>query len=189
MMPPWSSSIAAVGPTALTVPGVLAAPFTRWSLAVVAVAAGCVVLVALASIVYRLRGGKPLFKPDFGQPLFAETWRSGRSLRNAMTRIGGARNCLWVAVTGDALHVAPHFPFNLLFLPEIYALEHTIPASATRSVKRQEGALAGNRVRIGFARPGGAEEVLELSLSDPEGFVRAVEAMRGAGRVPAGIPE
>lgn len=145
-----------------------------------ALAAAWVALVICASVVYRRSKGKPFFRPEFERPLFLETWRSGHSLRSVITRLGGARNCLWVAVDERSLFVAPHFPFNLMFLPEIYGLEYAVPGSAIRSVERADGLLARNRVRVSVERQPGTEESFEVSLRDPDAFVRAVEALRRA---------
>src|ERR1700749_107918 len=87
-------------------------------------------LVVLASVFYRLSKGKRLFRPRFTAPAFLETWKSGRSMRNFYARHGGARNCLWVAVFNDSICIGVHFPFTLMFGPEIYGLECTIPRSA-----------------------------------------------------------
>jgi hypothetical protein len=143
-------------------------------------------LVGLASVAYRRAKGKPLFRPRFEQPRFLESWRSGRSLRSVLTRVGGANNCLWIAVTDKSLFVAPHFPFTLLFLPEIYRLEHAVEGRAIRSVARREGMLNRNRVRVSYAAAGGDEEAFEVSLKDPDGFVRAVEAIRQGAPHPGG---
>jgi len=142
--------------------------------------AGWIVLVILASVFYRRKKGKPVFRPHFERPLFLETWRSGRSLRSIITRLGGARNCLWVAINENSLLVAPHFPFSLMFLPEIYGLEYNVSGDAVRSVERVNGLLARNRVRVTIERDSGTEEAFEVSLQDPDAFVRAIEAIRQA---------
>lgn len=102
-----------------------------------ALTAGWIAFVILASVLYRRGKGKPLLRPQFKQPLFLETWRSGHSLRSLITRLGGARNCLWVAVDEETLRVAPHFPFNLMFLPEIYGLEYNVSGEAVRRTYRR----------------------------------------------------
>src|ERR1700690_3467185 len=89
-------------------------------------------LVIISSIVYRRRKGKPIFRPRFEQTLFLEVWRSGRSLRNFFSRFGGARSCLWIAVTGERLHIGSHFPFSLMFLPEVCGPECAVPGSAVK---------------------------------------------------------
>lgn len=86
----------------------------------------------VGSIIYRQRTGKPLFPRVPDNAVFAEAWRSGRSLKNLLTRVGGARNCLLVYVADGAVTIVPVFPFNLMFLPEIYGLERT---ASTRDVR------------------------------------------------------
>lgn len=141
-------------------------------------AAGWLTFLILASVIYRRRKGKVIFRPSFDQPLFLETWRSGYSHRNVLTRLGGASNCLWVAVDEKGLRIAPHFPFTLMFLPEIYGLEFHVSGDAIRSVERQEGLLTNNRVRISVELPTRTEAVFEVVLRDPDAFIRAIEAIR-----------
>lgn len=132
----------------------------------------------IASIIYRRSKGKPLLRPRFDHPLFLETWRSGHCLRNVITRFGGARNCLWIAVNENSLLVGPHFPFNLMFLPEIYHLEYDGPGHSIRAVERADGLLTRNRVRVTIERLRGGEEIFDVYLRDPDGFIRAVEIIR-----------
>lgn len=139
---------------------------------------GWVALVTFLSVMYRRSRGKPICRPQFQNALFLETWRSGRSLKNALTRLGGARNCLWIAVTDDTLLVAPHFPFNLLFLPEIYHLEHSVPGPSIRNVEIADGFLIRGRIRITMKKRDSDDETIELHLRDPEGFIRAIETIR-----------
>lgn len=152
---------------------VLGAIFSPWF------AAGWVTLVILTSVIYRRSKGKLLFRPEFKQPLFLETWRSGNSRRSFITRLGGASNCLWVAVDENTLWVAPHFPFNLMFLPEVYGLEFNVSGDAIRSVERAGGLLTGKRVRINVELQSGVEESFEVVLREPDAFIRAIEAIRG----------
>jgi hypothetical protein len=145
-----------------------------------ALCAGWVALWIVASVIYRRSKGKPLFRPRFERPLFLETWRSGHSLRSLITRFGGARNCLWIAVNENSLLVAPHFPFTLMFLPEIYHLEYAVAGHSIRAVERADGLLTRNRVRVTVERQIGDEETFDVYLRDPDGFIRAVEAIRRA---------
>jgi hypothetical protein len=124
--------------------------------------------------------GKPIFNPTLEHAAFVETWRSGYSRRNLLTRFGGARNCLRVAVNNGALEVAPQFPFNLMFLPEIYRLEFSVPGAAIRSVQNRTSIFFGNGVRITFERPGGTDEQFDIFLKDPQAFLDAVAAIRVA---------
>src|SRR3954462_10588090 len=100
-----------------------AAGIPRWFLGVWLAVAAWVVVVFVFSAVSRVRQGKPVFRPRLAAVRFAEGWRSGRSHRSLLTRLGGARNCLWVAVTADELRIGPHFQFSLAFLVEFYGLE------------------------------------------------------------------
>ncbi|QJQ06616.1 hypothetical protein EJG51_013055 [Undibacterium piscinae] len=137
------------------------------------VAFGWIVLVAIASVLYRKIKSKPMriVKPE--NSLFMERWTSGRSLRNFVSRLGGARNCLFVAVTRNELIVRPHFPFTMFFLPEIYGLEIVVPRSAVRSVEIKSG-LLGSSVLLNIDRSPGESFRLELRLRAPTEFAQAM---------------
>jgi hypothetical protein len=108
-------------------------------------------------------------------PLFSERRCSGRSLRTPWARIGGARNCLLVAVTKDVLFVTPSFPFNLMFLPEIYGLEHRIAVSAIRDVDDHRG-MFGRRVTVSYENQG--LHRLELRVRRPDAFINALRQLQ-----------
>lgn len=152
----------------------------RWFPAMWIVGAAWAVVFVGASIVIRARRGKPLFRPQLAGVRFAEGWRSGRSHRNLLTRIGGARNCLWVAVTADELRVGPHFPFSLGFLPEVYGLEQCVRGGDLIAVDARGPSAWGfdGPVLVRFRRPDGGEETFEMSVRDAAGFRRALEAIR-----------
>ena len=132
-----------------------------------------VALVAIASVVYRKAKSKPLRIVEPANPLFMERWTSGRSLHNFVSRLGGARNCLFVAVTQNDLIVRPHFPFTLFFLPEIYGLEIVAPRSAVRGVELKPGIL-GSRVLLTIELSPGEGFQLELRLRAPTEFTQAM---------------
>jgi hypothetical protein len=132
-----------------------------------------VVLVIIASAIYRASRGRPVLTKEPNEPLFLERWTSGRSLRSILTRLGGARNCLLVAVTRDALVIRPHFPFTLLFLPEVYGLDWTIPRSSIQRVEEIEGVL-GTRLLVEFLAEDGNTERVELILRQSEQFRQAL---------------
>jgi hypothetical protein len=133
------------------------------------------------SILYRRKSGKPLFPRAPDTAVFAEAWRSGRSLKNVLTRIGGARNCLLVYVADGALTIVPVFPFNLMFLPEIYGLETTSPISDI-TVTSMDG-LFGKRLLLTIA--GLKEQRFELWLRDQQGLRDALDGKRAALARPA----
>ena len=138
---------------------------------------GALAWVALwiaASVIYRGSRGKPIFprKPD--HTLFFERYGSGNSNKNLLTKLGGASNCLSVAVTRDSLIVRPIFPFNLMFLPEIYGLEYDIPRKNIRSVVEKE-ALLGRITTLEFSTPDGEQHSIDLRLRSMDKFLQALE--------------
>jgi hypothetical protein len=138
-----------------------------------AAAAGWIILVLVASIVYRCTRGKyVLFQTPTGLA-FSESWTSGRSLQSWWARMGGARNALFVGVSPEFVYVLPQFPFNLLFLPEVYGLEHVIPRGQIRRIVSVPS-LLGNEVRVEFNGASGASNELALKLRQPEQFLHAI---------------
>lgn len=127
-----------------------------------------------ASILYRKSRGKPIYPREPDNALYFESWASGHSRRNVFTVIGGARNCLMVAVTPEALIVRPRFPFNLLFLPEIYDLEYEVPRKSVCSVKTRDG-LFNRSVRIELEPRPGERRTLQLQLKNRDEFLRALD--------------
>ncbi|HEX5182944.1 MAG TPA: hypothetical protein VFW19_07305 [Allosphingosinicella sp.] len=113
------------------------------------------------SILYRRRAGKPIHPHLPPNAAFAERGASGP----------WASRCLLVAVTDEAFMVTPFFPFNLMFLPEIYGLEVTIPLHAIRSVTISDRWLGSNividrgegrrKVRVRVSRPHALAAALE----------------------------
>lgn len=135
----------------------------------------------VGSIIYRRHHGKPVFPDLPPDALFAERATSGRSLRSLVTRFGGARNAIHVGVTREALVVTPFFPFNLMFMPEIFGLEAAIPRRAILAVEERKPffprswTLTPTRtVRVTFQNAAGGEEALEFDLRDAAGFLRAL---------------
>ena len=137
-----------------------------------------ILLVAAASVGYRLYKGRYILRPRFPNALFCEKWRSGRSHRNLITRLGGASGCLWVAVTADELLVGPHFPFNLLFLPEMYGLEYRASGADIEMVALRRTLFGGQRAVVELRTGQGVRETFELALRDPDKFISVVEGLR-----------
>jgi hypothetical protein len=124
------------------------------------------------SILYRRSKGKPVFPRVPRNALFAEAWRSGSSQKNFLTQLGGAKNCLLVYVADGTLTITPVFPFNLMFLAEIYGLDVNAPVSQVQ-VTPLDG-LASKRLRLTIE-----EKRFELRLNDVRGFE---EALAGKAR-------
>ncbi len=89
--------------------------------------------IPIASIVYRYVKKKPFFYKENPDANYQEKWRSGHAC-NIFQMFGGARNCLWFSILKDEIIICPHFPFNLLFLPEIWGCEHHIKGKEIISI-------------------------------------------------------
>ncbi|MGV3580304.1 hypothetical protein [Brevundimonas sp.] len=143
------------------------------------VAWGWIASVILASVVYRRIQGKPIFARSPTDRVFEENRTSGREL-GSIREIGGAKNALKVCVTRDNLHVMPCFPFSLMFLPEVWGLEHRIGLKQIDRIERRSGILG--RSLILTVRNGVR---LELRLRNPEGLLMAIEQGGGPSVEPA----
>lgn len=126
--------------------------------------------VVAASIWYRRSKGKSVFPRLSSGVTFGETACSGRSLKGVLSRVGGAHNCLLVAVQNKRLVVTPQFPFNLMFLPEIYGLDLDVPIENVARITPITSFLR-KALHIEFAH--GAAPI-ELRVHDEDGFVRAI---------------
>jgi hypothetical protein len=134
--------------------------------------------ITTGSVVYRLQKTKPIMMIDVPERRFSETWCSGRSDRNALARLATAKNILWVTVTNNELHVSPHFPFSLMFLPEAFGLDHRIPGRTIMDVREASSRSLGRGVLVKYRHATGDEENLELWVSDVSTFRRALSDIR-----------
>ena len=136
-----------------------------------------IALVIAASVVYRKSNGKPVWYRKAEDALYAEKWASGNSHRTWYTKLGGARNALSVAITPSHLVVRPLFPFNLMFLPEVYGLEATVPLDRVRAVEpgRQFGR---DVVDVEFEGASGEVERYTLGLRRQDEFLTALDRAR-----------
>ncbi len=124
----------------------------------------------LASVLLRLRSGRSIRTRVPERSQFAERFASGRSERSWFTRMGGANSCLMVAVTRDQLHIALQFPFNLMFMPQVWDLEHCIRRRDIQSVK-----LGPSRwIRIEWQQPGSRRRAFRLRVRQPDALVQAL---------------
>jgi hypothetical protein len=134
-------------------------------------------VLATGSVLYRLYKTKPLFKPSFPDRLFIATWSSGRSDRNFLARLAGAKNFLWIIVTKDHLYVSPHFPFNLMFLPEAFGWDHRVPGKTIMELRQVSDASVGG-VLVRYRHATGDQELLELQVRDVPALMRALADIR-----------
>ncbi|MBC2665557.1 hypothetical protein H7F51_08480 [Novosphingobium flavum] len=124
---------------------------------------GWIAVVVGISIIYRRRAGKPIYPKLPPDVLYAERWASGPF----------ASNCLMVAVTSASVSVVPKFPFNLMFLAEIYGLERSIPIESISAVQRTRSIL-GNNVAVTY---GVDRKTLRLRLNKPDQFLNALRKL------------
>lgn len=98
--------------------------------------------------------------------LYAEKRASG----GEVGKLGGAANCLLIAVTPDELLVTPTFPFNLIGPPRgPLGLVHKVGRGSVRAAEHHS--WRGNvRVEIG----GPAQVLLDLKLREPNRFLEAL---------------
>jgi hypothetical protein len=132
-----------------------------------------------ASVIYRIAVGKPLFARTSQGSAFSERWTSGRAGNGILARMSTAKNCLHVQVDRQSLHIHPHFPITLGFVPEIYGMDHVVPLNAVRSAVILGGRHA-QAVEVRYAVSGGEEQVLQLLLRNAEKFIHAVLGPKGA---------
>jgi hypothetical protein len=112
---------------------------------------------------------KPSFKK--ADVVFQEWNASGRSQKNIITKLGGARNCVRLVVTKDFLWVTSYFPFSL-FTP-LYDLEHVIPLSTIVSVQ-QTKYLWRHSFLLTYRDSAGSTHTLKLLTRKPDDFVRSL---------------
>jgi hypothetical protein len=127
-----------------------------------------------ASVVFRFSNGKPLWPSAPPNSRFVERWASGNCLDTIWGRVGGARNCLLVTLSDTELYVSPQFPFNLMFLPEIYGLEQHIPYDRIRNCASIER-WYGKSVRIEFICSNGSDSAFSLILRKRQEFLSTLE--------------
>jgi hypothetical protein len=130
------------------------------------------------SLAYRRAHGKPVLFFGFEQAVFQESRVSGHCTQSWISKLGGARHVLVVAVTQDRLVIRPAFPFTLFFLPEFYGLEYEVPLHDVLRAEEKKSML-WTRVHVEFRNPADNEvrEVI-LRLRHPKEFLAALKPPR-----------
>src|SRR5262245_19546984 len=149
-----------------------------------AVLAGLFAIGSL-SVVYRIHRTKPLMKAAFSDAQFSESWCSGRSDRRLLAQWATAKKILWVVVTQHELHVSPHFPFNLMFLPEAFGWDHRVPAGNILNIQEIVSPRQERLIAIKYRHVTGDEENLELWVDDSVGLLAALAGLRSPGNMEA----
>lgn len=127
----------------------------------------CASWVACSSVVlfFWVKHKGPKFPPRSSVTIrFEEKMASGRSHKSLLTRLGGARNCLNVIITGDELWITVMFPFNLIAY--FYDGLQRIPLPLVRGAS-----MSGRNVLVAYQRPDGTVGEYELQLKQPELFL------------------
>jgi hypothetical protein len=151
--------------------------FSKWFLYLWVAAIIWSIGIATFMAIRRRNAGQPVFRPGFDDAFYLDTWRSGRSNRSLLAKLGGANNCLWVAVTHEGLWICPHFPFSLMAFTKRFGLEHKVPASDIQWVARSDGGLS-RMTRICITNEAGNEEILEINLRRYEDFMAAIAKIK-----------
>ena len=128
----------------------------------------------LASIIHRRAHGRPILFRTVPNAEFVESAASGHSHRTWYTKLGGASRCLVVAINRGQLIIRPQFPFNLMFLPEVYGLEHDVPVDRVSNVEIKPGRFRTG-VDVQFRSTESTNEHVTLYLRRPEDFVRILK--------------
>ena len=130
-----------------------------------------------ASILYRRVQGKPILFFGVRDASYQQRSASGHSNRSWLTKLGGAHNCLVVAVAHRRFIVRPWFPFTLMFLPEIYGLEYDVPIENILGVKAYR-AFFTSALDVEFRDDLGQTQSVSLYLRDPS---RLTATLKEAG--------
>jgi hypothetical protein len=138
-------------------------------------AIGWVLLCAIVSAWYRAKKGKPVLFWTAPEAHFVAHFASGYSGRGIAASFAGASSCLVVAVTSDRFVVRPWFPFNLLFLPEIYKLEAEVPLTNVNSVEWTRMAIVFRAIRVKFVDQSSNSRTLTLRLRGAEELHRLLD--------------
>ena len=85
-------------------------------------------------------------------------------------------------MTGTHLIIRPRFPFNLMFLPEVYGLEHEIPTERVTRAEMELGRGWSSVVRLEFRNPDDMPHDVTLHLQNPVAFVNALGKPGGRAR-------
>ncbi len=125
------------------------------------------------SIAYRRMAGKPLLASTRPGAAFSERWASARIGSGLMARLGTARNCMHVQIVGSALHLHPHFPFTIGFMPELYGLDLVVPLERISSAVITGGKHA-KIVEVVYRTAGGDLNTVQLLLRNAGSFIHSV---------------
>lgn len=144
-----------------------------------AVIAGLIVLSFARAAWRRAERGAPMIPRIPPDARFGEAGASGRTLGGWLARLGSANRCLLVYVDRGRLVVTLAFPYSLVAMPGLAALETDVPLAAIAAVTA--GKRMGQSVlRIDFADR--ERTPIELIVEDEAGLVAALGLPAGGNR-------
>ena len=126
-----------------------------------------------ASGIYRKAKGKPVIFFTVPNASFIQRTASGSCDDTWWRSLGGAANCLVVAISAQRLIIRPFTPFNLMFLPEIYGLEYEIPLENIVTVAPHRSFFRSG-LRVNFRDGEGGSHQVSLFLRNPEEFQKQI---------------
>jgi hypothetical protein len=115
---------------------------------------------------------------------YEEWFASGASLKNILTKLGGARNCLRLVVTGDLLWVTSWFPFSVIAVA--YDLEHVISLRSITSVEPIR-AFGIDYLLLLYTDDSGRSHRLRLAPKDGEQFLKALKFEASRSKAPNAV--
>jgi len=131
--------------------------------------------IIIASIIYQKRKRSRQAPFDDSNPEFYESWVSGHSGKNFLTRLGGASRCLKVSVNSKEVYVRPFAAFGLGFISEIMDLEHRISRERILSISKTSQQFGEDTVRVVYSDAAGQERSFDLILKNKNDFVSLLQ--------------
>jgi hypothetical protein len=108
---------------------------------------------------------------NVSEAVYQEWFASGYSMKNILTRLGGARGVLRLVVTKDVLWVTSWFPFSLI--ATFYDLEHVIPLEWITTAQVKEGIITRG-IQVSYVDVDGKLHSLKLVPKDEKGFLKVL---------------
>lgn len=141
--------------------------------------------VLLVAYILRRYVAALIHKPKFTKQdvVYQEYFASGGSLRNVLTKMGGANGCLRLVVTHDILWVTSWFPFSLFAV--VYDLEHIVPLQSIRSIEGKT-TMGIQSLQLTYVDGGGKSHALRIKPKNTQAFLDALE--KSSDRAGAKMP-
>ena len=108
-----------------------------------------------------------LFPKEAKNILYQERTASGRSHKNWLTKMGGARNCLRLVITDDELWITPLFPFSAL--AGVFDMDHRISREKIIAVESHQVVLKKSLL-ISYRDDKNKEHLIEVMPRNIEKF-------------------